>query len=303
MLTTQTPPYILLFLSAITLVAQEPQAPVSGQPPGTPPSAVHGAQVPAPAANRGGEAMRSFFGLSAPPDPDAVDRGQKLFVSTCGFCHGSNAQGGNSGPDLVRSVLVLHDEGTGKEIGPVIRNGRPAQGMPKFPLSDAQIKDLAAFFLSRSQSTTNRMEYKILNIVTGDPKAGEIYFASHCSNCHSGTGDLAHIAGKFEPVALQGRFLYPITRRYPGQPGPPPDPKALTTATVTAKGKTYSGVLEHMDDFNVSIIDSSGAHHAFPLDKGVKVELHDPLKGHEELLKQYTDADMHNVLAYLETLK
>ena len=295
---------LLLLYSAACAFAQEPQAPVSGKAPANAPnSTVHGA--PAPAGARSREASRSFFGLAAPPDPDAVDRGQKLFVSSCGFCHGTNAQGGNSGPDLVRSVLVLHDEGTGKTIAPVILNGRPAQGMPKFPLSDAQIKDLAAFFLSRSQATANRMEYKILNIVTGDPKAGEVYFQAHCSTCHSGTGDLAHIAGKFEPVALQGRFLYPITRRFPGQPGPPPDPKALTTATVTLKsGKTYSGVVEHMDDFSISLIDSAGAHHSWPLEEGKgKVEIHDPLKGHEDLLTQYTDADMHNILAYLETLK
>jgi cytochrome c oxidase cbb3-type subunit 3 len=283
---------ILLFstlLSVGCLLAQDAQ--------------VHGTPAPAPA--RGNEAMRSFFGLSAPPDPDAVDRGQKLFVTSCGFCHGTNAQGGNSGPDLVRSVLVLHDEGTGKMIGPVILNGRAAQGMPKFPLTEAQIKDLAAFFLSRSQGTANRMDYKILNIVTGDPKAGEAYFQAHCATCHNAAGDLAHIAGKFDPVALQGRFLYPVTHRYPGQPGPPPDPKALSTVTITLRsGKKYSGVLEHMDDFNVTLIDSSGARRTLPLDgKGTKVEIRDPLKGHEELLTQYTDADMHNVLAYLETLK
>ncbi len=297
----------LLFTFAIGCAfGQEPQAPVSGKPvPASSPAAsVHG--TPAPAAGRSTEAARSFFGLSAAPDPEAVDRGQRLFVSNCGFCHGTNAQGGNSGPDLVRSVLVLHDEGTGKNIGPVILNGRPAQGMPKFPLSEAQIKDLAAFFLSRSQATTNRMEYKILNIVTGDPKAGESYFQAHCASCHSGTGDLAHIAGKFEPVALQGRFLYPVTRRYPGQPGPPPDPKALTTATVTLRsGKTFNGVLEHVDDFTIALTDSTGAHHSWPIGEGsgTKVEIHDPLKGHEELLMQYTDADMHNILAYLETLK
>ncbi len=292
-------PICLFLVGSATVVAQEPKAPAAN-----PGATAHGA--PAPAAARGREAMRSFFGLSAAPDPDAVDRGQKLFVSSCGFCHGSNAQGGNSGPDLVRSVLVLHDEGSGKTIGPVILNGRVDRGMPKFPLSDAQIKDLAAFFLSRSQATANRMEYKILNIVTGDPKSGQAYFEAHCTSCHSGTGDLAHIAGKFEPVELQGRMLYPMTRRFPGQPGPPPDPKSLTTVDVTlSSGKSVSGVLEHVDDFSLSLIDPSGARQAFALDgpNPPKFTIHDPLEGHEKLLKQYTDADMHNILAYLETLK
>ncbi len=295
--------FVPLFAAALCL-AQEPQAPLAGQKPSV--NAKPASRTPAPAAGRSAEAARSFFNLSAPPDPEAVDRGQKLFVTSCGFCHGTNAQGGNSGPDLVRSVLVLHDEGTGKNIGPVILNGRPAQGMPKFPLSEAQIKDLAAFFLSRSQSTANRMEYKILNIVTGDAKAGAVYFQAHCASCHSGSGDLAHIAGKYEPVALQGRFLYPMTRRYPGQPGPPPDPKALSTVKVTlASGQSYAGVLEHIDDFSISLIDASGAHQVLPIEEGsgARVEIHDPLKGHEDLLKQYSDADMHNVLAYLETLQ
>src|SRR5437868_7594033 len=97
------------------LYAQEPQSP------------------PAPAPSRppaGGFSMRNFLGLGAAPDPAAVERGQKLYVPTCGFCHGTNASGGNSGPDLVRSVLVLHDEGSGSKIGPVTVNGRPDKGMP-----------------------------------------------------------------------------------------------------------------------------------------------------------------------------
>jgi mono/diheme cytochrome c family protein len=272
--------------------AQEPQAPPTGSP--------------APAAARRANYAQTFFGLSAPPDPAAVDRGQKLFVSNCGFCHGTNATGGNSGPDLVHSVLVLHDDGTGKEIGPVILNGRPAQGMPKFAFTDAQIKDLAAFFVSRSQAVANRMEYKILNVVTGNPEAGHAYFDAHCATCHSAAGDLAHIAAKFDPPALQSRFLYPVTRRYPGQPGPPPDPKGQVTATVTMPdGQTVSGSLLAQDDFSITLLDASGQRRTIPLeDNGMtKVEIHDPLLGHEQLLKQYTDADMHNILAYLETLK
>jgi mono/diheme cytochrome c family protein len=127
-----------------------------------------------PGADAMQEEMRKFLAIGAAPDPEAVKRGQTLFVSTCGFCHGTNANGGETGPDLVRSVLVLHDQGTGKEIGPVIHNGRPGKGMPSFSnLSDAQIKDIAAFLLSRSQAAANRGGYQIQNIVTGDAKQGE----------------------------------------------------------------------------------------------------------------------------------
>ncbi len=283
--------FIACVLSAAGLLAaQEPQAPPANVP-------------PRPAA--GGFNMRNFLAIGAAPDAAAVERGQKLYVPSCGFCHGTNATGGNSGPDLVRSVLVLHDEGSGTQIGPVILNGRPDKGMPKFPLTDAQIKDIAAFLLSRSQSAANRMEYKILNVVTGDAKAGETYFSAHCADCHSATGDLTHIASKFGPEALQSRFLYPVTKGFPGMLGPPRNPRAQTTVTVTLpSGKSYAGALEYLDDFSVALKDSSGEYHSWSTDgSGVKVTVHDPLKEHAELLKQYSDADMHNLLAYLETLK
>jgi mono/diheme cytochrome c family protein len=245
-----------------------------------------------------------FFGLAPPPDPAAVDRGQKLFVANCAFCHGSNATGGNSGPNLVRSVLVLHDEGTGKEVGPVILNGRVDKGMPKFSFNDAQIKDIAAYLLSRSQAAVDRFAYKTFNINTGDPKAGEAYFQAHCANCHSVTGDLAHIAGKYEPEGLLGRMLYPSANERGGR-GKVSDPKAMSTVTVISPtGQTTSGVLEYLDDFTVSLVDASGEHHSWSREEpGLKVEVHDPLKAHQDLLTQYTDKDMHDVLAYLETLK
>jgi mono/diheme cytochrome c family protein len=264
-------------------------------------------QQPAPADQNAAEkeAVRNFLAIGAPPDPEMVKRGKALFVSTCGFCHGSNAGGGATGPNLVRSVLVLHDQGSGKEIGPVIRNGRPAKGMPAFGLTDPQIKDIAAFLLSRSQAAANRMEYKILNVVTGDSKAGEAYFAIHCVRCHSATGDLAHIAGKMDPVALQSRFLYPRQQTFFG-PGAPPDPRAQKTVTVTlASGQTFSGALDHIDDFSVSLTDQAGEHHSWLYDseRGINVQVTNPLQGHIDLLNQYNDADMHNILAYLETLK
>jgi cytochrome c oxidase cbb3-type subunit III len=272
------------------LAAQEPRVPAANAP-------------ARPAA--GGFNMRNFLAIGAAPNAAAVERGQKLYVPTCGFCHGTNATGGNSGPDLVRSVLVLHDEGSGSQIGPVILNGRPDKGMPKFPLTDAQIKDLAAFLLSRTQAAANRGEYKILNVVTGDARTGESYFNGHCAGCHSPSGDLAHIASKFDAVGLQSRFLYPVTKGFPGMPGPPPSPRAQTTVTVALpSGQSYAGALQYLDDFSVALKDSAGEYHSWAMDAGgIKVTVHDPLKEHAELLKQYTDADMHNLLAYLETIK
>jgi cytochrome c oxidase cbb3-type subunit III len=296
---------------AFLVSAQEPQ---TAPPPVKTPEPAAGAgngphpgpaQTPADKRGEPSERSQQFFGLKAPPDPAAVDRGQKLFVANCAFCHGSNATGGNSGPNLVRSVLVLHDEGTGSQIGPVILNGRVDKGMPKFAFSEAQIKDIAAFLLNRSQATVDRMSYKTMNINTGDPKAGASYFQAHCASCHSPTGDLAHVASKYEPEGLLSRMLYPSPNEPGRRSGDVKDPKALSTVTVTSPtGQSTSGVLEYMDDFTVSLVDAAGQHLSWSREEpGLKVDVHDPLKAHEELLTQYTDADMHNVLAYLETLK
>ena len=259
-----------------------------------------GSQAPPAQPRRGGIGLIS----RAVPDPAAVERGQKDFVAKCGFCHGSNANGGETGPDLIRSVLALDDE-NGDQIGPVILKGRPEKGMPPFPMTDAQIKDIAAFLRFRQQAAINRGSYAIQNLITGDAKKGEAYFkgAGGCVKCHSPSGDLAGIAGKYDAVTLQSRFLYPGGGRSRRR-GPAPRTSASPTAKVTLpSGEAVSGTVQYLDDFNIALRDSSGEYHSFSRDAGVKVELQDPLAAHEQLLKKYTDADMHNILAYLVTLK
>lgn len=258
----------------------------------------------APSGGRGQKksppARRNFLISRAVPDPAAVERGQKLFVADCGFCHGSKANGGENGPDLVRSVLALRDEG-GDQIGPVILKGRPDKGMPAFAFTSAQIRDIAAFLRARQQAAINRTAYKIQNVVTGDAKKGEAYFESKCGSCHSPEGDLKGIADKYDAVALQSRFLYPESHARRGGAGLKRIP---TPVTVTlASGRKVSGELEYIDDFNVALRDSSGEYHSYERGAGVKVEVKDPLAGHLALLKQYTDQDMHNLTAYLVTLK
>src|SRR6266850_2101005 len=149
--------------------------------------------------------------LSAPADQAAVERGQQLLTSQCGFCHGSNARGGSSGPDLTRSEIVQTDE-HGKQLGEFLRVGRPDKGMPRFDLTDAQNADLAAFLHAAIYLNSNRRLYKILDILVGDPTAGEAYFngAGKCRSCHSPTNDLKAIGSKYaDATALQGRMILP----------------------------------------------------------------------------------------------
>jgi len=234
------------------------------------------------------------------PAADAVDRGQKQFVIQCAGCHGADARGDDSGPDLVRSEIVLDDE-QGSLLGPVIRKGSPNAGMPSFNLPEAQIRDLAAFLRERTQVAINRNAYPLKDLLTGDAKAGQAFFngAGRCGTCHSPTGDLAGLATRFQPAQLQTRFLYPRG----GRGGPNGQTAKPTTATVTPRaGKPVSGTLEFIDDFTVGVRDADGYYRSFTRDS-VKVDVQDPLAAHAQLLKQYTDKNFHDVLAYLVTLK
>lgn len=237
-------------------------------------------------------------------DQAAVERGRKVFIPTCGFCHGNDAHG-KSGPDLVRSALVLHDK-QGDTIGPVIHNGRPDRGMPAFPsLSTDQIADISTFLHSRAADVSNRFAYKIGDLLTGDPRKGAEFFqrAGHCDACHSPSGDLAHVATKYEAVELQRRMLYPAPNLIDVFLGKQVKPAAPTKVKVhLSSGDEVSGTLDHIDEFTVSLRDSSGWYHSFSRENA-RVDIQDPRAAHEALLPKYSDDDMHNVLAYLETLK
>jgi cytochrome c oxidase cbb3-type subunit 3 len=255
------------------------------------------AQDDIPPAGRGGGRgnTRDFLGLGPAPDAAAAGRGEKLFAPNCAFCHGEKARGA-AGPNLVRSALVLHDE-KGELIGPAVAKGFPDKGMPAFPnFAEGQLLDIAQYLHLQVELVANRGIYKRLNVVTGDAKAGEAYFNGRggCNACHSVTGDLAHIGGKYQPEQLQTRFVWPGGGR-----------GGTRGQKVTVKlpsGESISGTLKTQDDINVSIYDEAGNYHSWPRD-GVKIEMEDRLAAHRQLLEKYTDADMHNITAYLASLK
>jgi cytochrome c oxidase cbb3-type subunit 3 len=224
-------------------------------------------------------------------DRAAVERGRGDFSSSCSFCHGSLATGTEQAPNLLRSPLVFQDH-DGDTLGPFLKQGRPTLGMPAFPtLSPEQVADIAAFLHSRIQEVrgTRLPEAALL---VGDAKAGEAYFngAGKCSTCHSPTGDLAHIGSKDQPLALTTAFLTP-----PAKP--------LHVNVVLPSGQTVSGKFEYLDEFVVSLVDDSGVYHTWPRDHTKSVNVIDPLTAHKAMLPIYTDKDIHDLSAYLVTLK
>jgi len=251
-------------------------------------------------------------GLATPTfEPAAVERGKTTFFVNCGFCHGANARGGDGGPDLIRSVIVLDDE-KGKELGEFLKIGRPDKGMQSFAsLRADQISDIATFLHSEVYLAANRRTYEIRDIVVGDAKAGEAFFngTGKCAGCHSPTGDLKGIGTRYDPVLLQGRIVMPRSQRGgggdPAVAGPPQPQGPVPTVTVTLpSGASYSGALVRVTDFDVTLRDSSGQIRSFTRnDESPKVEIKDPLQAHIDMLSKYKDADIHNLTAYLVTLK
>jgi cytochrome c oxidase cbb3-type subunit 3 len=244
-------------------------------------------------------------------DPAAADRGKAIYVTECVTCHGPLARGpsgplpeNQKGSDLVRSVVVLHDR-YGSTLGPFFQKGHPMQsGAASASLTGAQVADLSHYLHQRVNDTLRGGAYsKVLNVVTGDVKAGEAYFngPGKCNTCHSPTGDLAHVARKYDPPTLQTKFLFPETAAFGRGRGPATKPVMVTVTPPDSPPVT--GKLEKMDDFNVSVYDSAGDYHSWKRTPELKVEKNDPYAAHHALLDQYTDKDMHDIVAYLETMK
>ena len=261
---------------------------------GPAPSPGSAAQTPAQLQeSRSAQATRRFLGLGKLPNPKAAAAGARIFAQNCSFCHGPDARGAE-GPDLLRSVIVLDDD-AGEKIGPVIQHGRPGHGMPAFAsLTNKQRYEIAEFLHEKVELEANRGTYKVLNIVTGNPQAGEQFFngAGGCNTCHSVTGDLAHIGSKLSPVEIQQGLLYPRIQD-----------RKVTVALPD--GTKEAGTLIHLDDFNIVFLDAQGGYHSIAMSNGVKVDLDadDKLAFHREMLGKYTNAEMHDLTAYLVSLK
>jgi cytochrome c oxidase cbb3-type subunit 3 len=279
------------------------QTPPAQQPPAqqAPPAAPAQGRRGAPPPGRGGGGMGAGPSDLPTVDAAAATRGRTVYAAQCIDCHGTQARGGDKGANLVRSLVVLRDR-YGSELGPFLAKGHPA-GAPAY--TEAQIVDLAHFLRQRvNDSLRGSPIFQAGNVLTGDPKAGQEYFngGGKCSTCHGASNSLAGIGARLTPVDLQQRFLFPRTGRGRGAAAGPP--ASAVTATVTpSAGAAVSGTLVQLDDFNVSVRDASGVVQTFKRTADLKVVKNDPLAAHIALLGTITDKQVHDVVAYLETLK
>jgi len=246
----------------------------------------------------GGGGFANSYPQRPPGDPASVARGKALFEMACAYCHGEDARGGDGGSNLLRSQIVLDDD-KGELIGNVVRTGIDA--MPKLEFSDAQLADIAAFIHSFRVAGYDNSRRRPPTIVVGDAKAGEAYFRTQCGSCHQAASDLKGIASRYQdPRALQQWWLIPGGTGARGA-----NAKFAPTVTVTQpSGQKMDGRLVRIDDFIVTLADDDEVQHTFRRNgNNPRVDVHDPLQAHKQLLRRYTDKDIHNVTAYLETLR
>ena len=260
------------------------------------------------ASNALGQPPRSEESPAARPVPpsatpqsytaELVAVGRTRFGASCGFCHGPDATGGSGGADLTRSEIVAADV-RGDRIGPMVRTGRAEAGMPAFPaIAESDLAAIVAFIheqkVKAEAEVGGRRSVEVADVLTGDARAGRRYFESTCTSCHSATGDLAGIASRLEGLALLRRMLYPG-----GQAGGGRRP---TATVMTRDGETIAGEVAYRDEFTIAVVDVGGRYRSWPADR-VRFTIDDRLEAHVAQLARYTDATMHDVLAYLHTLR
>jgi cytochrome c oxidase cbb3-type subunit 3 len=241
-------------------------------------------------------------------DADAAERGRKVWAAECIDCHGTTARGTANGSNLVRSDMMWSDR-YGDRLGAFLKKGHKMQsGKPSASLTAAQVADLDHFIHERLYDTLRGSPiFHVQDVLTGNARDGAVYFngGGKCATCHSPTGDLKGIASKYNPATLQGRFLNPrpLGGRGRGGRGGATGAKQVTLTVTPPAGPAITGTPVAFDDFNVAVRDSNGDYHSWKRTPGLKVVKNDPYATHDELLTQYSDKNMHDILAYLETLK
>ncbi|HSS97978.1 MAG TPA: c-type cytochrome, partial [Terriglobales bacterium] len=180
-------------------------------------------------------------------------------------------------------------------IRAVVQNGRLDKGMPAFPkLEAAQLADIIAFLHEQTKNTAKpgaRRGVDVADLQTGNVEAGKAYFngPGKCSSCHSATGDLAGVATRYVGLELEKRMLYPENA------------KSKLTVT-TSSGQTITGTLAYKDEFHVGMIDADGWYKSWSVNE-IQYKVDSPVDAHVEQFPKYTDDDIHNLMAYLQTLK
>jgi cytochrome c oxidase cbb3-type subunit 3 len=244
-------------------------------------------------------------------DPEQIARGKQSYEINCRGCHGADLRGGDmGGPNLLRSQIALSDR-DGEGIVTVIEGSLAGSGMPAINMLPDMAKATAAYV--RSVLATIGVQgvppssTEPSTIVVGNATEGQAFFAAKCASCHSATGDLKGLASRLaDPKTLQNTWVAgrPLRGRFGGGGGRRAETKPVTVTVRQPSGESVDGKLIQIDDFLVTLELPDGSSRTFRRDGNVpKVEVHDPLDAHRDLLSVLSDKDMHDITAYLVTLK
>ncbi|HEV8041676.1 MAG TPA: c-type cytochrome [Bryobacteraceae bacterium] len=298
--------WLLIALPTLLTIAVADRAAAQTTPPA---ATTPAASVQTPVRRPGGLVP----GQKRPPgDPAQIARGKTLYGISCTSCHGADLRGGDlGGPNLLRSQVALSDQ-DGELIVPIIQGARQNSGMPAVPMSPADGKAVAAYIRSEvatigTQGKPPSIGKPAPSVLVGDATAGQAYFAAKCGSCHSPSGDLAGIATRVsDPKALQNAWVAGGTRnrRFGPTLGAPGSRRTVIATITAATGERVEGRLVRIDDFLVTVALADGTSRTFRREGDIpKVDVQDPMKIHRDLLAAYTDKDIHDVTAYLVTLK
>ncbi len=264
--------------------------------------------APPPVARRSGGFVP---GQKRPPgDPAQVARGNTLYEINCRGCHGADLRGGDmGGPNLLRSQVALSDQ-NGELIVPIIQGSRQDSGMPAIALNPADSLAVAAYVRSIMDTIGSQGKPPSATppptVLVGNAADGQKYFEAKCGSCHSVTGDLQGIGAKFSDAkALQNSWMTGGDRRGRFRSSASPVTARTPMVTITfPSGEKVEGQLVRIDDFLVTAGLADGTERTIRREGAIpKVEVRDPMKIHRDLWAIYTDKDMHDVTAYLATIK
>ena len=291
---------------------QTPQPAPAQTPPATPP------QTPDTGGRggrgRGGQMATFPAQQRALADPAVIAKGKQLFTTNCVSCHGADLRGGvTGGPNLLRSGTVLMDQ-HGELILPIVRGARAERGMPPLPIPDDDVIAIAEYIHSvvasaRGQGAPPESENPPPNALVGDATAGEVYFKANCTSCHSPSGDLTGIGTRLdEAKALQNYWVVGGGggggRGGRSGPSAPSDRRRVTATVTLPNGEKVQGQVLRLDNFFVTLLLDDGRQRTIRREGDLpKVDVKDPLEYHKKLPAILTDKDMHDVTAYLATLK
>jgi len=296
----------LLALAAMSALQVVAQGPGGGGRGASGAAGASGAGRGAPGGGGGGGGFANSYPTHPQAAPDVIARGKVIYDANCASCHAADMRGTDTGVNIIREQLVMDDD-KGEIIAPFLTAGHPAASKKVYSFDAGQIADLAGYIHTKRAQGYDASRNEPGSIVVGNATAGEATFKTRCGSCHSVTGDLKGFGAKFgSPQTLQNTWIMPGGggRGGFGGAGATTNVPPATVTVTMANGRKLEGRLGRIDDFTVILADADGVSHTIARNGDVpKVEVHDPLAAHRQLMRVYTDKEIHDITAYLVTVK